>query len=540
MRGCSGHPTISQMPYVCTDFSTEENWSFGEHRFPFNFTALTIDTDDNITIGFASCCWIQPFSGGSWSLATTLSLVKRNDTGKINSSPRAITAPVIRLQEGCNHTIPLAVSDPDGDTVRCRWANSSLECESICNEFPGASLDPVSCTITYSANNGIGFKAAAIMLEDFSAGSSQPLSSVGLQFLVLVVSSTEQCSKSPTFIHPTLPQGSCVSVPPMASFTTQLRANGSGSNISEIETISPLGTSKGVLQHIVGTTVYYVNITWTPKPSQYNQNYPFCYTALNSAGLASEQTCIQILTAHLPPTLVNGTNIPNNQSVLTFNTTWRARFDRSIRRPSTAAFITFHEYTTGEEVYRINTSSSPEISFSQSNEISIRPNYVFPEGKKIYIQFSKGVVKEESGCGLVNELIGGKDFWLFETKMSTESAAITIVMRTQPTPSSSKYEPQTTTSPSKSPRSAPDTTTASPSNSPRSAPDTTTASPSKSPRSAPDTTTASPSNSPRFTLDNTTGDAAMIAGLTSIALLLALTVLIIIAGIVYHKKKQQE
>ena len=477
-----------------------------------------------ITIGFASCCWISPFS--SWSLATTLSLAKRNDTGKINSSPRAITAPVIRLQEGCNYTIPLAVSDPDGDTVRCRWANSNLECGSICtNKFPGAILNPVSCTITYSAN-GTGFKAAAIMLEDFSAGSLQPLSSVGLQFLVLVVSSTEQCSKSPTFIHPTLLQGSCVSVPPMASFTTQLRANGSsGSNISEIETISPLGTSKGVLQHIVGTTVYYVNITWTPKPSQYNQNHPFCYTALNSAGLASEQTCIQILTAHLPPALVNGTNIPNNQLVLTSNTTWRARFDRSIRRPSSAAFITFHEYTTGEEVYRINTSSSPEVSFiSQSNEISIRPNYVFPEGQKIYIQLSKGVVKEESGCGLVNEPIGGKDFWLFETKMSTESAAITIVMRTQPTPSSSKYEPQTTTSPSKSPRSAPDTTTASPSN---------------SPRSAPDTTTASPSNSPRFTLDTTTGDAAMIAGLTSLALLLAVIVLIIaaaIAVIVYHKK----
>ena len=157
------------MPYVCTDFSTEENWSFGEHRFPFNFTALTIDTDDNITIGFASCCWIQPFSGGSWSLATTLSLVKRNDTGKINSSPRAITAPVIRLQEGCNHTIPLAVSDPDGDTVRCRWANSSLiECESICNEFPGASLDPVSCTITWSANHGIGIKLSITWI-DFSA-----------------------------------------------------------------------------------------------------------------------------------------------------------------------------------------------------------------------------------------------------------------------------------------------------------------------------------------------------------------------------------
>ena len=50
------------------------------------------------------------------------SLIVRNDAGQINSSPRAITAPVVRLQEGCNHTLTLPVSDPDGDIIRCRWA----------------------------------------------------------------------------------------------------------------------------------------------------------------------------------------------------------------------------------------------------------------------------------------------------------------------------------------------------------------------------------------------------------------------------------
>ena len=30
-----------------------------------------------------------------------------------------------------------AVSDADGDTVRCRWANSSLgECAGVCQTFP--------------------------------------------------------------------------------------------------------------------------------------------------------------------------------------------------------------------------------------------------------------------------------------------------------------------------------------------------------------------------------------------------------------------
>ena len=37
-----------------------------------------------------------------------------------------------------------AVSDADGDIVRCRWANSTLrECAGVCDAFP-ATLDEVS------------------------------------------------------------------------------------------------------------------------------------------------------------------------------------------------------------------------------------------------------------------------------------------------------------------------------------------------------------------------------------------------------------
>ena len=414
MSGCSG--TITAMSYICTDFSIQENWSFGERFIAYSNDVALFNVADEVTIGFTGCCWISSV-GGSWSLSTRLSLVKRNDTGRINSTPRAITAPVIRLQEGCNHTLALAVSDPDGDDVRCRWASTNLECGGICSTFPGAVLDSASCMITYWANQGAGYKAAAIMLEDFSPGQSEPFSSVGLQFLVLVVSSNSPCSQKPTFIHPTLPQATCVAIPAMATFMTQLTATsgGTGVSITEIQTTSPLGTSKGVLQHVVGTNTYYVNITWTPEPNQYNQTHLFCYTALNSAGLASEQTCIQFLTAHLPPTLINGTNIPNQEMVHPSNTTWHARFDTAIQRPSLAAFIIFYDNNTGNEVYRIDASLSPEISFHVSNEVSIRPNYIFAEKKKFYIQLSRGIVQGISGCGAGNEPIVDIDFWVFET-----------------------------------------------------------------------------------------------------------------------------
>ena len=84
------------------------------------------------------------------------------------------------------------------------------ECSSVCNKFPGATLDTSMCSITYTANYGTGIKVVAIMIEDYAPGSPHHLlSSVALQFLVLVYSSSQSCStqteyfKSPTItLHP--------------------------------------------------------------------------------------------------------------------------------------------------------------------------------------------------------------------------------------------------------------------------------------------------------------------------------------------------
>ena len=190
---CSG-TIISPISYVCTYFSIEDDWSFGENHQTHTFNS----TSDNntITIGTASGNWIIEAGNinGKWNISTTFSLATRNDTGKINSSPRVLPTPPLRLQQRCSYTIPLPVSDPDNDTVRCRWAVGT-ECKSICNKFPGAVLDSSLCTITYTANYGTGIKAVAIMIEDYAPGSPHhPLSSVALQFLVMVFSSFQPCS----------------------------------------------------------------------------------------------------------------------------------------------------------------------------------------------------------------------------------------------------------------------------------------------------------------------------------------------------------
>ena len=417
--GCSG--SISSMAYYCTDFSISENWAFGERQVAYNFTASINNT---VTIGFSRCCWLAPYTSDSWNVSTTFSLVVRNDTGKINSSPRAITSPVLRLQQGCNHTIVLAVSDPDGDIIRCRWAVGT-ECSDICNKIPGALLDSDSCTIYYEAVDGNGFKPVALMIEDFIPEMQHPLSSVALQFLILVVDSDEPCSLQPEFIEPTLPSGLCLAVPPGETFSTRLIATSHSDTVSiaEIQTVSPRGTTRGELQQIQGTNNYYVNITWTPTADQQNETHLFCFTAVNSEGLASEQSCLEFLAGHYPPVPYPFFSKPK---VNPSNVLLHVRFNKNIQRPLKTAFITFHEFASEEEVYKIDVSISQEVVFNSSTEITILPNYLFMERNSYYLNFDRGIVQGTEGCGPVNEPVVNKTFWSFEV-LDITPPVITVV-----------------------------------------------------------------------------------------------------------------
>ena len=53
------------------------------------------------------------------------------------------------MQFDCKHEIQLPMVDPDGDTLKCRWAVGK-ECDSICNGVPVATLDEVMTTCIIS------------------------------------------------------------------------------------------------------------------------------------------------------------------------------------------------------------------------------------------------------------------------------------------------------------------------------------------------------------------------------------------------------
>ena len=232
------------------------------------------------------------------------------------------------------------------------------------------------------------------------------------------------CSSLPQFIEPTLPQGSCTAVPPGTLFIKQIMATSGCSNIdiSSFETFAPNGTSVGELQHVQGTSRYYINIAWMPTADQQSSIHSLCFVAINLAGLSGKPFCMHLAAGYHPPIPVLESATHQMHSS---NHILQITFDRNIKRPSTSVFIRF--YKPGEEVYQIDASLSTEVTFVQSS-LTIRPNYTFTGGSTYYVNFDGGVVlsyETVKGCRLANEPIVSENFWTFNA--STTGNRIKII-----------------------------------------------------------------------------------------------------------------
>ncbi|KAK7066421.1 hypothetical protein SK128_019271 [Halocaridina rubra] len=407
MSGCSSINVARG--YYCTAFSVEENWSFGDRFIDYDFSNYS---NTVITIGFQGYAWMSPFSS-AWSVPTTISLTKRPDIGRINSTPRAITAPVVKLLENCVHNMHLAVMDPDNDIVRCRWAVGFLECGGICNAFRGAVLDEANCIITYNAINGTGLMVPALMIEDFLPGSNTPMSSVALQFVVEVYSSSEPCSSQPDFTPNTLPQRACVAVPPNTDLQMKLEANSgkAGETITSFTVIGPVGLVKSAIFPVAQADVYAINVTWTPTPSQLNKAHILCYFVKNSLGLTSPQSCVNVMAGMGPPYLVE--SYPSNR-VHPKDVSIDMKFDQGIQRSPTPAKLTIRDYQTDELFIEFDLLNSPDLFLYNLKYAAILQNLTFPEKKTFYVELESGAFLG-FGCELASAGVYGKDAWKFTT-----------------------------------------------------------------------------------------------------------------------------
>ena len=82
-----------------------------------------------------------------------------------------------------------------------------------------------TCTLNYSyVYDTAGYYGVAIQIEDFANSfSTTPLSSIPLQFLVEVFTSSSACASAPTFISPTPPNGGCYEAIQGVTLTIEIR-----------------------------------------------------------------------------------------------------------------------------------------------------------------------------------------------------------------------------------------------------------------------------------------------------------------------------
>ena len=73
---------------------------------------------------------------------------------------------------GCDgQKIDLSPSDPDGDTIRCRWASEYEAAGAFTdsNEWPSFQLDEEECIVHYFGSmdkSQVGVKPVGLMIED--------------------------------------------------------------------------------------------------------------------------------------------------------------------------------------------------------------------------------------------------------------------------------------------------------------------------------------------------------------------------------------
>ena len=425
VQGCPSRVLVSLIRYVCTDYSFTDNWEYGERTLRFSFPNAT-----RITLSATGCCWVSPFGNGAWDIFTSIDLTVRQDTGKINSSPQARFLPVIQIQEDCNSTIAIAPYDPDGDVVRCRWGNATTgECSGICNGFPGAILDEQTCSLLYRSTGGdVGFKAVAIIMEDFSVSDTAynlPLSTVALNFLVFVYRSNLNCSTGvPEFIKPTPPHMACIAIPRGMQYDGRIviDTNSPTAAITEVQTVGPVGLMRSAVTAIPLTTQTYMNITWLPGESDYFENNnnveSMCFTGLSSTGQSTEQRCISWMAGVLPPWVVSGSTKPRNIKVNPINPVFGVRFNQRIVRSIHRSRFIIKDIVRNEEVYSVSVSSREgieSIQFLDEGNVTISTNFRFEEKRNLSVSLESGFVKGTTGCGPENEEYPANDLWSFET-----------------------------------------------------------------------------------------------------------------------------
>ncbi|UJR17320.1 hypothetical protein I4U23_004215 [Adineta vaga] len=392
---CSSWIGISTLS-ICTDYSANLDVSSGEKA-----TIQNLPLNSELSIDYTSSAWFVSLVVGSstnWYVTSRINTMIRPD-GYINSSPIAVTLPIIYKQINTQHVHVVQMVDFDRtDILKCRWStasgniNSYNECGGVCNGVPGALLISNNCTLQFTLTIANMFVAVAIQIEDYyNNAATTPMSSVPLQFLFYGYPIPSGCTTPPAIIG-VRPNRACVGTPIGATVTeiVVVQTFCSATSIVEFITTSPVGMTKSAISN-PNPGIYQITLSWVPSASQYGTQ-GLCAAAVDNSSIQSNQWCIAYLVGFTAPQFIQSSaapvgNVYANQSVFLIQA------DKPVGRPSrNGTYIYFYDATTGGSlVQRFDCGSAPEVTYA-GYTITIRFSVIpWITGHSYYITFDSGM-----------------------------------------------------------------------------------------------------------------------------------------------------
>ncbi|XP_052687753.1 uncharacterized protein LOC128166542 isoform X2 [Crassostrea angulata] len=382
-EGCNSTSSISTMRGKCIAFSAGEDWSLGEGSFLFTVPTPGIQ----YTFRLEGCCWQSLSNGassGSMRMTLTADLQPRSDTGVINSSPVVTMTPVVRLLAGCQHSLRIPVIDADGDIVRCRFptSNSTNECGKLCDGLAGSTIDTDTCVFNYNSTSGTGTYGVSVQIEDFAVTApTAVLSSVPVQFLIIVFYDSLSCDDAPSFVDPTPPEASCHVVTSTFTKTIVARTKNAAHSVTKIFLMGPTGITKTSLAPYGSSgREWSISVTWSPTSNQAGYHL-VCFNAEINSKLSSSMICIDLMKG-TPPSIKQNCLTPSSDVIMGPNITFKMCFDRKIMRPTTDKFMIIY-HSNGTEANRFNITDPNIAIFSTAVDRTVTVTWGGSSGSDI-------------------------------------------------------------------------------------------------------------------------------------------------------------
>ncbi|KAK2900081.1 uncharacterized protein [Channa argus] len=262
--------------------------------------------------------WIDNITNGivNWRAVTLVELRNRSDIGKANTSPQTTILPDVRVPSNCQRNFNLLAFDPDGDTVRCRYGNTSLSECNPCTPPSVLSISP-SCSLSFSPTSDEGPYAVQVVMEDFPNQNisltqtngtktfltpNDAISKIPVQFVLWVDPPVPSCTEGlylPNFLPPTPNNRAQFFTIVNRAIVINIKAEAIISTISELLYSGP----STLIQNSTGAGQF--SLTWTPSQAEEGGSFPICFVVKANYNLNiynSDLRCVIVTVGNNPTT----------------------------------------------------------------------------------------------------------------------------------------------------------------------------------------------------------------------------------------------